>query len=203
MVIGWLHPLLPFVESAGEGVVTEFHRPGEVIVELDAIHLAALHDLPDQPEKALAHAGVSGIQPHHLLAVHQHSSAAIAFLQHPLRVLPHHGGIGGLHQAVLKPGDHLQAALVGGAGHVADGVVSAIGLQQGRLDRRPAAAVKGGAPAPHIGVERVEAGARQFGDGAIEAPRLVVERAGAVGEPHPNAALFSPGGNREQGWKGE
>ena len=116
--------------------------------------------------------------------MHGGEAGAIAFLQHPFGVLAHHLGVGGLHQAVFKPGDHLQAPPVGGLGEPADWIKARVGLAQGRLHRRPAAGVEGGAPAPHIRVEGVEAGVRQFVHGPIEPAGVVVEGAGAIGEPH-------------------
>ena len=158
-----------------------------MVVELDAIDAAALHDFADQAKKALPHPRVGGVEPHHWFAVHDHLSAAIPALQHPIGVLSHHGSIGRLHQAVLKPGDHLQAAAMGGLGEAADRIEVGVGLLQGRLHRRMAGAVEGGAPAPHVGIERVEARFCQLLHCPIDAGGVVVEGAGAIGEPHADA----------------
>ena len=116
--------------------------------------------------------------------MHGGEAGAIAFLQHPFGVLAHHLGLGWLHQAVFEPGDHLQAAPVGGLGEAADRIEPAVGLAQGRLQRRPTAGVEGGAPAPHIRVEGVETCLSQFVHGPIEPAGVVVEGAGAIGQPH-------------------
>ena len=158
-----------------------------MVVELDAIDAAALHDFADQAKKALPHPRVGRVEPHHWLAVHDHLSAAIPALQHPIGVLAHHGCVGRLHQAVLKPGDHLQAAAMGGLGEAADRIEAGVGLLQGRLHRCMAGAVEGGAPAPHVGIEGVEARFGQLLHCPIDAGGVVVERAGAIGEPHADA----------------
>jgi hypothetical protein len=175
-----------------------------MVVELDAIHLAALHDLTDQAETALAHAWVRWIQEHHRLAVQLDRAAAVPFLQHPLRVLLHHRRRGRLHQAVFKPGDHLQAAAVGLLAHAADRVVATTDLGQGWFDWCPAAVVKGAAAAPDVGIQRVESGCRQFGHGPVDATGGVVQRAGTVGQPDAEAPrrrhrLRGPDGS----WSGE
>ena len=136
------------------------------------------------------------IQPYPVgAAMHGGEAGAIEFLQHPLGVLPHHLGLGRLHQAVFKPGDHLQAAPVGGLGEPANWIKARVGLAQGRLERRPAAVVKGGAPAPHIRIEGVEARLRQFVHGPLDPASVVIEGAGAIGEPHPKPGR-SPAGKR-------
>ena len=120
MQLRWLLAGLLAVERAGVGVVPQFHGPGEVVIELNAVDLAALHDLADQPEEPRPHPRVSGVEPDHLLAMHGHAAFAGAVLQHPVGVFADHRGIRRLHQAVLKPGDHPQTASVGGLGEAAN-----------------------------------------------------------------------------------
>ena len=52
------------VELAGELVVAQLHRPGEMVIELDAIGVATASDLRDQPHKPLLHTWMGRIQPH-------------------------------------------------------------------------------------------------------------------------------------------
>ena len=186
------------IKGAGVGVIAQFHRPGEVVVELDAIDPAALHDLLDQTDEAGPHPRVGRIQPHPQVlerggfqvgAMHGVEGTAVGAAQHPLRVPLDHFGIARLHQAVLEPGDHLHAAPMGGLGEAADRVEARVGLGKGRLHRSPAAAVEGGPPAPDIGVEGVEAGGIELRHGGLDATGVVVEGAGAVGEPDADAAL--------------
>ena len=76
---------------------------------------------------------------------------------------------------------------MGGLGEAADRIEVGVGLLQGRLHRRMAGAVEGGAPAPHVGIEGVEARFGQLLHRPIDAGGVVVERAGAIGEPHADA----------------
>ena len=194
------------VERPGVGVVAKIDGPGEVVVQLDAIDAAALHDFANQADQALAHPWMGGIEPHHRLAMHAHAAGAIAGLQDPVGVLLHHGGIGRLHQSVLKPRNHLHAAPMGRCRHAANRIQGpgsaavALGLRlgQGRLDGGKGGAVEGGSPAPHVGVEGVEAGFGELADGLINPGVVVVERARAVGEPHANPPGLAPGSGTTQ-----
>ncbi len=178
------------VERAGVRVVAQLHGPGEMVVELHSIHAASLHDFADQADEALPHAGMGRVQPDHRAAMQRVAGAAVPFGQHPIGLATHHVGISRLHQPVLKPRNHLQTAALGSPGHPADRIQVGIRLLQRRLQRRPAAAVEGGTPAPHVGVERVEAGLGQFADGLLDQGWVVVEGAGAIGKPDADA----PGG---------
>ena len=108
------------IESAGVGVIAQFDGPGEVVIELNAVHGTALHNLGDQADKSSPYLRMGGIEPHHRLAMHGHGAAAIQSLLQPIGIAPHHLGIGRLHQPILKPGNHLQAPAVGRAGEAAD-----------------------------------------------------------------------------------
>ena len=193
---GRFPPCVGQKQGVGGVVVTQIHRPGEVVIQLDAIHSAALHDLSDQSDEAGAHPGVGGVQPHPQIlergglqigAVHRVEGAAIGSPQNPLRMATHHLGVARLHQAVFEPGDHLHAATLGGAGEAADRVEGGGVAGQGGLDRCPAAAVEGGTPAPDVWVEGVEARGGQLFHRRLDAAGVVVEGAGAVGQPHADA----------------
>ena len=188
MIIGGLLAGFVAVEIPGEGVIAKLDRPGEVVIQLDAIEPAAPHNLTDQTKKALPHTRMGRIQPGHRLAMQHHLGAAIALVQHPSWVALHHLGIGRLHQAILKPGNHLQATPVGRLGEPADWIELGGLHRQGGLHGGIAGAVKGGATAPHIRVERVEARRGQFGHGLLNPGCFVIKRTWAIGEPHADAA---------------
>ena len=205
MIRGRLPARVGAIERAGGVVVAQLHRPGEVIIELDAIDTAALHDLLNQPDEAGPHLGVGGIEPDPQILqrrglqrgpVHRIEGTAIAAPQQPVGVLLHHGAVGRLHQPVLEPGNHLQATTLGAARQAADRVETGIGCRQGGLQRRMAAAVEGGTSAPDIGVEGVEPGQGQLLHRLLDAGRVVVEGAGAVGEPHPHTRAAGLGQDR-------
>ena len=187
VVIGRFEARFGEVAGTAERVIAQLHRPGEMVVELDTVNVATLHDLADQAEEALPHPRVGGVEPHHRLAVHSHLAAAVAALQHPVGMLGHHRGIGRLHQAIFKPGNHLEPAPVGGLGEATDWIEIGVGLGQGRLHRRMAGAVEGGSPAPHIRVEGVEARIGQLPHRPVDPGGVVIEGAGAIGEPNADA----------------
>ena len=122
-------------------------------------------------------------------------------------MLLHHGGIGWLHQSVLKPRNHLHAAPMGRCSHAANGIQAlesaaclglGLGQGQGGLDWGKVGAVEGASPAPHVGVEGVEAGFGELADGLINPGVVVVERARADGEPHANPPGLAPGSGTTQ-----
>ena len=191
------------VEGPGGVVVAQLRRPGEVIVQLDAIHIAALHDLEDQTDEAGPHAGMGRIEPHPQVpqgrggqvgAVHGEQGTAIGPAQQPFGVLAHHLRIARFHQAVLEPGHHLHAAAPGGLGEGADRIEVGVQPGQGGFHRRPAAAVEGGTAAPDVGVKGVEAGGGEGIHGGADPAGVVVQGAGAVGEPYPHPRLGQPAG---------
>ena len=180
------------VERGGGGVIPQLDRPGEMIIQLDPIDAATLHNLPDQTQKPFLNLGMGGIEPHPQIlqrraaqigAVHRVQGTPIPSAQKPIGVIAGHLAVSRLHQPVLEPRDHLQPASVGAAGETADGIEIGSHRRQSRLQRGVAAAVERGAAAPDIGVERVETGLGQLLHGLIDATRVVIERTGTVGQP--------------------
>ena len=60
----WLLARLGPVEGAGGVVVAQLHGPGEVVIQLDAIDITALHDFDNQADEAGPHPRMGRVQPH-------------------------------------------------------------------------------------------------------------------------------------------
>ena len=194
MILGWWCTGLRFVQRRGEGVVSEFHRPGEVVIQLKPIHPAAFHYLHHQADETFADLGMGRVEPHHFLAVHGHHGVAVSSSQDPLRLLTHDCRISRLHQAVFKPWDDLHPALTGLLTQRADGIELNSGFFQGRFNRCETTAMKGCAAAPHIGIDRIESCGFQLIHGLDETLTVVVKTARAVGQPYPQRASGLHGG---------
>ena len=63
VVCRWLLAGFIAVERAGVVVVAQVHRPGEVIIKLNAIGIAAADDLTDQSDDTALHPGVGRVEP--------------------------------------------------------------------------------------------------------------------------------------------
>jgi len=182
-------PCVLFIQGGCVSVVAEFHGPGEVVIQLEAIDAAALHHFKHQPDEAFTHLWMRWIQPRHLLAVHRHAAAAVRFGEHPLGVVLHHGCVGRFHQAVFKPRNDFHASLAGFFRQGADGIELNTGFDQGRFNRSKLAAVEGGAPTPNVGIDGIEPRSLQFIQGPRHLCPVVIQPARTVGEPDPERSL--------------
>ena len=172
------------IQIHGEGVVTELHGPGEMIIELQALHRTAPQGFHNQTDEPLADSRMRGIQPGHAVAaVQQHPALTIGPGKHPLGMVPHHLGIGRLHQAVFKPGHHLNAALTPFLHQRADRINGQSRLLQRRLHRCIGTPVKRGAATPDIGQDPIESCSLELLHRFTDAGTVVIERARTVGQP--------------------
>ena len=187
-MVGVIHRRLSacflLIELRREAVVTELHWPGEMVIQLQPLHRATLQGFHHKTNEPFFDRWMGGIEPGHAMAaVHGHPPLTIRTGEHPFGVVLHKLGRRGLHQPVLKPGHHLNAALATFLHQGADRIDGDAGLSQRRLHRGIGAWVKGGATTPDIRQHTVEAGRLEFLHRSKDAGPVVIKRAGAVGEP--------------------
>ena len=180
----WRTTCFLLIQIRREAVVTELHGPGEMVVQLQALHRAALQCFHHKTNEPLSDGGMSGIEPGHAMAAVQvHPALTIGTGEDPVGVLLHNLGRRRLHQPVLEPRHHLNAAFISLLHQGADRIDANTSLPQGRLNRRVGTLVKSGAATPDVRQHTVEPGLLKLLHRLADASTVVIERARAVGQP--------------------